>query len=410
MKKVIKVTLVAIILAPIASHSQVSINIGNSYSIESSVFDTKRQIQVYTPEGYEISDKDYPVLYLLDGQRWFLQAVSYQKLFQEYGYTPDFIVVGIDTGDPDRFGFFRNTEKLNDFLQKDVITFIESNFKTSDERLLFGWQFAGAFVISTLVNNPEAFAGYIAASPIPINGSVLENLSKDLSSNSLFVTTSHLENQVNNGVEDFVAVLDSFAPPLKWKYDQTTSESISSFGHRTTPLSALNQGLRFHFNDYPLLEFDRLEDFNSIGGHDYVKTYYRNRSDKYGLPLEIPKEGMFFLLRLGLDSNDYTVFQTFMTEFIDKGIMDNTNMGWGTRYAEFSLQNKDYTLATSIYQELSDRFPENARPIHGLGKVSLAQNDQREARKKFELAVEIAKKSNDRRLSQYQADLEALKN
>ena len=97
------------------SFSQTTISSGSKYSIQSSVFEREREIQVYTPEGYDQDQKSYPVLSVLDGQRWYLQAVSYQRLFQEYGYTPDFIIVGINTDDQGRYGFFNNTENSSNF-------------------------------------------------------------------------------------------------------------------------------------------------------------------------------------------------------------------------------------------------------------------------------------------------------
>ena len=79
------------------------------------------------------------------------------------------------------------------------------------------------------------------------------------------------------------------------------------------------------------------------------------------------------------------------------------------RYAEFSLLNHDYELAESILGILISRFPDNARPVNGLGKVQLAQGNKREAQKLFQSAVDLAEKSNDRRLEQYHADLDELK-
>lgn len=409
MKKIFRVLSATILLIPSISLSQTTISTGVRHAIQSAVFHTQRELQIYVPDGYETSDKSYPVLYLLDGQRWYFQAVSYQRLFQEYSYTPDFIVVGINTNDSGRYGFFQNSEKLTEFLSKDIIPYVETNFRTANERLIFGWQFAGAFVVRSLLSKPELFSGHIAASPIPINGSLLENLTSDLSDNSLFIATSHVENQVNIGVDDFVGKLENRTTSLKWKYLLTEFEDISSFGHRTTPLSALYHGLRFYFSDYPFLEFDNVDDFYALGGFGYVQSYYENRANKYGLSNDIPQEGMFFLLRLGLNENEYSVFKTFMTEFIENGVVNRVNMGWGMRYAEFSLQNDDYEMAESILEILMTRFPDNARPVNGMGKVQLAQGNRRDARKFFKSAVDLAEKNNDRRLEQYQADLDELK-
>ncbi|MEP1034033.1 alpha/beta hydrolase-fold protein [Ekhidna sp.] len=400
-------TLLAII--PVLSNAQTPISAGNTFTIESSAYESSREIQVYTPDGYDSITKNYPVLYVLDGQRWYMQAVSYQKLFQEYGYTPDFIVVGINTNDSGRYGFFNNSKKLSKFLEKDVIAFVENNFNTSNERILFGWQFAGASALNILFSDSELFSGFLAASPIPINNVIIDSSQEDLKTKSLFLVTSHAENQVNSGVNDFVKQLEDTTTPLKWTRQIVESEPLSSFGHRTTPVHALYHGLRFYYDDYPLLEFDKIEDFHSLGGFQYVESYYNSRANKYGLSNIIPQEGMFFLLRLGLDENDYSVFKRFMTIFIEKNVLGGVNIGWGTRYAEFSLQNEDYSLAKSIYQILCDRFPDNARPFHGLGKVYLAQNDKVKAKNLFRAAIEIAQKNNDRKLTQYQQDLDSLK-
>ena len=406
MKNKLTIALLICVLLSHNSRAQTPFTVGHVYNIKSTDYDLERKINVFTPQGYDSTKRDYPVLYVLDGQRWFLQAVSYQRIFHEYSYTPDFIVVGINTEDSGRYGFFRDTEKLSRLIEKDIVPFIEESFRTTEERFLFGWQFAGAFALKVLSNQAELFDAVFVASPIPID----QNDNWDFSEpRTLLITTSETENAVNEGVKKFTDKLQGNSSSLRWIHKVSKLESISSFGHRTTPLSALYYGLRFYFDDYTLLEFDHIEDFYSTGGHDYVKEYYVNRGKKYGLPEEVPIEGMFFLLRMGLDENDYSSFKKFMSEFIEKGVLADTNLGWGARYAEFSLQNEDHALARSIYQTLSDRFPDNALPIHGLGKVLLAQNDKKEARRKFELAVEIAKKSNDRRLAEYQKDLDAIK-
>ena len=383
--------------------------VGKEYSIPSNVFETNRKIWVSTPEDYQASNKSYPVLYLLDGQRWFLQAVSYQRLFSEYSYTPDFIVVGINTDDPQRYGFFANSEKLIDFIEKDVISSVDSLFRTSDERMLFGWQFAGAFCINTLVERPELFDAYFSASPIPLRESSYSELNSVNMPTSLFLTTSLNEHMVNEGVEKFTSFLkEKSFESLRWKYRMADMESISSFGHRTTPLSTLYQGLRFHFQDYPLLEFDRLEDFNNAGGHDYVNRYYEQRGEKYGISKEIPEEGMFFLVRLGLDSKDYSTFDRFMKDFIPRGFLETVNLGWGSNYADFYLENDDYEGAQLVYESLSTRFPNSARPINGLGDVFAKKGEIKKAKKYYKQAIELAEETSDRRITDYKKDLESL--
>lgn len=410
MKSTLKIISWVFVFIPLLANSQSNLNFGKKHTIHSSIFNSIREIQIYTPDGYEVSNKPYPVVYLLDGQRWYLQAASNQRLFQDYGYAPDFIVVGISTNDSGRYGFFNNSEKLIALFEQDIIPYVEKHFNVSNERIIFGWQFAGAFVIKALIKHPELFDGYIAASPIPISSSVLENSSNILCDKSLFIVSSHVEDQVNDGLNDLINSLDSLSCQFNWKHQLTRIEPISSFGHRTTPISALYHGLRFFYNDYPVLEFDEIDKFHSSGAFENVQSYYDRRARKYGLSREIPQEGMFFLLRLGLEENDYSIFKKFMLDFKEKGVLDHINLGWGTRYAEFSLSNKDFSLAESIYKELMNNYPDEARPINGLGKVYSTQGKTREAKKMFKSAIEIAKSNNDRRLAQYQADYDSLKN
>lgn len=388
---------------------EVENTVGKNHTIKSEVYNMDRQVQVYTPDRYDSSTKEYPVLYLLDGQRWFLQGVSYQRLFSEYRYTPDFIVVGIKTNDSPRFGFFASHEKLLSYLEKEVIPLVSQNYRVSDERLLFGWQFAGSFALNTLDKNPKMFDGYLAASPIPIDKTIIDiaewNYTK---SRTLFIATSKQEGQVNEGVNGLVSRLESYQKPLKWERKNMDMELISSFGHRTTPLGALYHGLRFYYNDYPLLEFDKLEDFTGFGGFENVYKYYQNRGTKYGISQAVPQEGMFFLVRLGLDANHYPTFDRFMKDFMDKGFLDGVNMGWGTRYAEFYLSNNNPEGAQKVYEILGQKFPGSARLENGLGKVFSAKRDFKEAERRFKSAIEIGEKNSDRRLLQYRKDLEEL--
>lgn len=389
--------------------------IGEKVSIQTEAYGAERTLRIFVPQHYQDSNKTYPVLYLLDGQNWFNYTVSIHNLLTGFDYLPEFIVVGIDTEDAGRFGFFANSDKLLDFLEKDVIDHVDANYRTNKERMLFGWQFAGAFTIETMAKRPELFNAYFAASPIPLNNQRMQAISALCSKGTelqktLFFATSLNENGVEPGARALEDLLTKEAPEsLNWKYEVMTNETIVSFGHRTTPLGTIYQGLRSHYEDYPTLEFNNLEDFRRLGGHDYVQSYYKNRSEKYGVPEEIPEEGMFFLVRLGLDSDDYPTFKRFMDDFRETGFLDNINVGWGSRYAEFYLKYNDYNGAKYVYEKLIERFPNDARPVNGLGHAYQAEGKLDLAKSYYINAINLAKKHNDRRLEAYEKDLKDLK-
>ena len=66
-------------------------SLGLNYAITSTILNEDRQIQIYTPDNYNDTDKSYPVLYLLDGQRLFPLGVSLLKSFTQFQQTPEFI-------------------------------------------------------------------------------------------------------------------------------------------------------------------------------------------------------------------------------------------------------------------------------------------------------------------------------
>ena len=122
----IKILLLMILLINInISYSQnkgVDITVGKTYTLQSKSLKESREIEVYLPDGYGESDKEYPVLYILDGQKFYLYGVSLQRLFFFRDYTPDFIVVGILNSSPQRFRHFDSgaAEFIN-FIEKILI-------------------------------------------------------------------------------------------------------------------------------------------------------------------------------------------------------------------------------------------------------------------------------------------------
>ena len=145
--------------------------IGSSLLIQSKIMNDEREIQIFLPDGYADSDITYPVLYILDGQRYFLHGVSLQKSFVEFRQSPEFIIVGISKNQSDRNRDFSvNSQSYLDFIKKEVIDYVDTQFRTSEKRMLFGWAYGGGFAIETMTNEPDLFDVYIAASPFPLKG------------------------------------------------------------------------------------------------------------------------------------------------------------------------------------------------------------------------------------------------
>ena len=186
-KKTFLILIIICFNVKVKSQNMPSVNpLGSSYSIKSDILKEDRQIQIFIPESYNKTDKKYPVLYMLDGQRLFPFGVSLLKSFTQFKQTPEFIIVGITNKYPNRFEHFIDKEKkFLTFIEKDVIPFIDNNFRTPNERLIFGWEYGGSFVIQTMLDRPNLFNAYLAASPYPLNNKISQ-ISDFLSNNASF--------------------------------------------------------------------------------------------------------------------------------------------------------------------------------------------------------------------------------
>lgn len=208
--------------------------VGINHTINSNVLKENKNIQVYPPRDYASTNKSYPVIYLLDGQRFFLYGASLHQSFTEFNLTPDFIIVGITNQQSTRMNTFSAGAKdFAAYLEKEVIPIIDSNYRTSKKRLLFGWAYGGGFGIETLMSKPKLFDGYILSSPFPVSSKMKRFKSFTESNISLntfvyFVSDSK-EFGVKEGTEELSTFLNLNTTKLRWKFRVLSGED-----HRST--------------------------------------------------------------------------------------------------------------------------------------------------------------------------------
>ena len=109
---------------------------GKQYLLPSKFLKEEREIQVHIPDGYDSnSERSYPVMYVIDGQEYFLHGVAYQNMLRFRDKTPEFIIVGIKTDRRKRRSlFFKEADKFIDFLQKELIPFIDTSYRTKGKK------------------------------------------------------------------------------------------------------------------------------------------------------------------------------------------------------------------------------------------------------------------------------------
>lgn len=152
-----------------------SIKIGFKDSIQSNVLNENRKIIIKLPRGYNDSDKSYPVLYRLDGDLdLYTETVgTINRLVYMEELVPEIIVVMIENTNRNRDMMPTNTsfyasepgaENFKNFIDNELIPYINSSYRTSNQKLLCGQSLSAIFTLFYFLTNPDSFDSFIACS------------------------------------------------------------------------------------------------------------------------------------------------------------------------------------------------------------------------------------------------------
>jgi len=366
--------------------------VGSTIHIQSKVLGEEVELQLFLPDGYADSELEFPTLYILDGQRYFLHGVSLQKSFTDFRQAPEFIVVGISRNPANRNrNYSVNSTNYLKFIKEEIIPFIDSGYRASEERLLFGWAFGGGFVIETMVNEPNLFDAYIAASPFPLKPKIskvdsLLTINADFDK-LLFFTSATNEGSVKEGTHELNELLyKKSLSKMNWAFEELDGEE-----HRSTPYSTLYRGLRKQFEAYPELQFSSLDEFLEAGGLPYVYAYYKKRAEKYGFPAELTDWTMFSITRNAMRANNLGHFEKLVEEFRSTGYIKRLRVNRACSIAEFYLENKQPAKARELFMEITEASPGSSRALNGIGNSYKAEEKEQLANKYFNRAEEASK-------------------
>jgi enterochelin esterase-like enzyme len=157
----------------------------------------RRAIRIHLPPGYEQADREYPVLYMFDGQNLFDRTTT--AFGMEWGIDetiqglvdaarfPGVVVVGIDSpvGPFQRYAEYTAWDWMlggepvvaegavtADFLVEQVIPHVQATYRVARDRArvgLAGSSMGGYMTLFTGVRHPEVFGRLLAFSPIVLD-------------------------------------------------------------------------------------------------------------------------------------------------------------------------------------------------------------------------------------------------
>lgn len=323
-KRLFAPALLCLLIAACAHSGQIVI--GEALTLPSNALGEDRQLLVRLPSGYENQpDRRYPVLYVLDGETAFERSVGTVGWLTG-GATadgiPEHIVVAIPNAGLSRGRDFSPrsnsaaAERFMDFVEAELIPFVDRTYRTRPFRILHGHSATGSFALFAMMTRPRLFNAFIVASG-SWNGSdggrgqeVFESFRPrgDLSTFLYSVRGDELPGTVAS-YDRWIALLERAAPEgLVWQSEIEPSEV-----HMTTPGVTLHQGLRALYADsHP----NTVTPIGEQGIHAVVDYFRVLSRSKYGYPY-LPEPPITRLASVHAGRSDYETAMEFTQLLID---------------------------------------------------------------------------------------------
>ena len=336
--------------------AQSDVVIGKYRKFESQIYGGEVTYLVHLPDGYERSGKDYPVIYMMNGQSissFANAAATLDNLSNER--IPDMILIGIsNTGVsgrywscPDDSGNVKMGDSFINFLKEELIPEVKRNYRTNDFKILFGQSNAGLFVMYNLMYQPDLFNAYIVASPMfgwcPqfYTEKTRAFLSKNPKLNKkLYVAYGELDYiEVLKYINDFKEVLKQSPADFQWKADL-----IENAGH--VPSVTLNNGLLYLFSECTMNAARKKLSIQEIESH------FERLTGDYGF-LVNPKAGVLFDMAIDMKNE------------------------------------KEYDKAIELFKYLISLYPGSELYYHVLGLTFLQKGDVEQAKESFNESLKI---------------------
>lgn len=387
------------LIAGFTAVGQQDITIGKAIIIHSEIQKEDRRLDIHLPESYHNnSQKTYPVLYLLDSYYNFDHAVGAVNYLILNKLAPEMIIVGIRNTRRNR-DLTPGTEKLDErnkkrlpnaggadqftaFLSKELIPFVNENYRAAPYKIIVGHSLGGLFNTYTFFKNPEFFDAYLTISPSLwyendiFNKELDEVLKGHENINSKFYMTIANEGGTMLGnTYKLAGKFESYIHEHKDVDVKFKFEPMFDLTHGGVGLPSLINGLKFIFEDIHYDVPKTREEIIAMGGPqkiiEDVQNYYSGLSEKYGF--EVSEEST--MIDLGF---------AFLKE---KNFMD---------------------AAVKVFKYNTDHYPDSYDAYSTLGVAYEKIGNIEKARKNYEKALELVKETDDPEWEFYQTDLDNL--
>ncbi len=367
--------------------------IGKTDSLRSEILDETRNIWVHVPDeatGAIFGQTTYPVLYLLDGPGHFHAVTGMLKNLGDNGIVPRMVVVGIPNTDRTRdltpthvdvmFGdsVFARTSgggaEFMDFVEKELIPYVERNYPVTSYRTFVGHSFGGLAAVYSLLSRPHLFSNYVAIDPSlwwddwrMVHWA--DSLFKDesLKGRALYIGVANTMEEgmgIDRVLSDTARSSDHIRSILTFiKHAETEKSSGLNFGwkyyadddHGSVPLITEYDAFRFLF---PWYRLRGMNEFYQENAEKTVQELISKLKDHYSMVSE------------------HFGYQVLPQE------SEVNSLG-------YNLLNVNSDMAKAMFELNIKNYPGSANVYDSMGDYCLAQSDTLKAIDNFSKALEL---------------------
>lgn len=362
-----------------------AITLGIQTSIASEIMGEERPLLIYTPDGYAHGTGKYPVIYLLDGDSNLLHTAGTAQFLSRNGKMPEVIIVGIPNTERtrdltpalstpnDNFPTAGGANKFLSFIEKELVPFVESNYRTADYRILIGHSFGGLFSVNALLQKPDLFNAHISISPslwwdnkglLPIAEAFFEQ-NRGLRK-FYYMTMGNEGGSMLAGAWGFAGIMEEKSGPFfKWHFELMENETHGSVPHRST-----YDGLEMLYDGWAIPNFRKAVAERGLAA---VDDHAKSLSTRYGYEVEVPETVVnivgYELLGQNKVDDAITVFERNIKNFpTSPNVYDSAGDGYKAKGA-MKKAAQSYTKACSIGTEANHPnkgvFCANAEALKG---------------------------------------------
>jgi enterochelin esterase-like enzyme len=266
----------------LAQKKPMTIQIGETRTIHSSILSEERQLMIYNPET--VSQK-LPLIIVFDAESLFetsVAAVKFMNYSSEIPQMPEAVVVGVrntnrdrDMPIPQQYGVGQTEKNFMNFIKEELIPWLNKQYKLNGHTIVIGHSQGGLFVSYLVAESPGLFPWAIALDA-PVNVDAKTNKLKEILSSTInkqadklrYASIESVYGWGNQWVETFA------------QNKETMQIKLLGESHESMPYMGIYKGLSFLFKDFAPQRKD-----HSLAE---LKEHYRFISKNYAHPYEIP--------------------------------------------------------------------------------------------------------------------------